>query len=229
MINDSSTMACSEHESKKLLKRYNIPVVNEFLVSTDDDAAKVSEQLGFPVVIKGSGTSLTHKTELGLVHVSVQDKDGVRHACRSIAGKAGNDLEGFLVQPHVHGKREFVAGMFRDPYFGPVIMFGLGGVFTEALSDVIFRIAPLTEGDAEEMINEIRSKALLEDFRGERAVDRRPLVRTLTALSRIALEHTDIREIDINPLLITSEGPPPNTPGRHRCSGPILADGLASA
>jgi len=208
MSKKNSIMACSEYESKQLLKQYNIPVVNEFLVNNDDDAATVSEQLGFPVVIKGSGASLTHKTERGLVHTSVKDKDGVRHACRSIAEAAGNDLEGFLVQPHVRGKREFVAGMFRDPHFGPVIMFGLGGIFTEALSDVTFRIAPLTEGDADEMLNEIRSKALLDDFRGEKAVDRGPLVRTLTALSRIALEHPDIREIDINPLLITSDGSP---------------------
>jgi len=98
--------------------------------------------------------------------------------------------------------------MFRDPHFGPVVMFGLGGVFTEAISDVTFRIAPLTEGDAGEMLDQIKSKALLGAFRGEKAVARDLLIRALTGLSRIALEHPEIKEIDINPLIITSEGDP---------------------
>lgn len=200
--------ALSEYESKKILKKYNIPVVNEILVNNVADAAIESEKIGFPVVVKGSGKSLTHKTELGLVHTFLTDKDAVRRACDKITEKAGGNLEGFLVQPHILGKREFVAGMFRDPHFGPVVMFGLGGVFTEALSDVTFRIAPLTEGDAGEMLDQIKSKALLGAFRGEKAVARDLLIRSLTGLSRIALEQPDIAEIDINPLLITSEGDP---------------------
>jgi len=208
MIKNKNGMAFSEHESKVILKKYNIPVVDEFLAKDAEDALRSAEKIGYPVVLKGSGPSLMHKTERGLVHIYLTHKDAVQKACDKIIEKAGNDLEGFLVQPHIAGKREFVAGMFRDQHFGPVIMFGLGGVFTEALSDVVFRIAPLTEGDAGEMLDQINSKALLGDFRGEKMVERDLIIQTLTGLSHIAVECPDVAEIDINPLTITPEGKP---------------------
>ncbi|MBW1892787.1 MAG: acetate--CoA ligase family protein [Deltaproteobacteria bacterium] len=208
MITNKNGTALSEHESKKLLKQYNIPVVDELLSKDADDALKSAEKIGFPVVIKGAGASLLHKTERGLVHIHLTNKDAVQKACDKTIKEAGDDLEGFLVQPYIEGKREFVAGMFRDQHFGPVIMFGLGGVFTEALLDVTFRVAPLTEGDAGEMLDQINSKALLGDFRGEKTVARNLMIQTLTGLSQIAVECPDISEIDINPLLITPEGKP---------------------
>jgi acyl-CoA synthetase (NDP forming) len=112
------------------------------------------------------------------------------------------------VQPQVSGRREFVAGLFRDDQYGLVVMFGLGGVFMEVLSDVSFRLAPLTASDAREMISEIRSSALLKAFRGEAAVDEKVLIKTLMGLSRIGEECPDVIEIDINPLIITPEGKP---------------------
>jgi acyl-CoA synthetase (NDP forming) len=130
----------------------------------------------------------------------------VRSAAESIQHNAGDDLEGFLVQPHIEGKREWIAGLSYDHQFGPVIMFGAGGILTEAISDVTFRLAPLSPGDAREMIDEIKSSPLLEDFRGEKKVDRSQIVRVLTGLSELAADHPVESEVDINPLIATPTG-----------------------
>ena len=196
----------NEYESKQLLKEYGIPVVNEMTVLNQNDAVDAAEEIGYPVVLKGLGSTLLHKTERNLVHLNLRDPQAVIKAARSIAAEAGHELEGLLVQPQVPGKREFVSGLFQDADFGPVLMFGLGGIFTEILSDISLRLAPLTETDAAEMLDDIKSKSLLGNFRGEKAADRSQLIRTLLGLSRIGMERPDIAEIDINPLLITPTG-----------------------
>ena len=198
--------ALNESESKQLLKAFGIPVVSETVVFNKDDALSASREIGFPVVLKGLGSTFLHKTEQGMVHLNITDSQAAAAAVDSIAMVAGDQLEGFLVQPYIKGNREFAAGIFKDQQFGPVIMFGIGGTFTEALADVTFRLAPITETDAAEMLDEIRAKALLANFRGQSAADRKLLIRTLMGLSRIAVEHADIAEIDINPLLITPDG-----------------------
>lgn len=198
--------ALTEIESKQILIKYNIPVIDEKKALSSDEAALAASDLGFPVVLKGFGSSFLHKTEMGLVHLNLKDSEEVKNAALAIQKNAGDGLEGFLVQPQLQGKREFVAGMFRDPHFGPVIMFGIGGVFTEAFSDVSFRIAPVTENDAERMLEEIRAKVLLNEFRGEKAVNRGQIVKTITGLSRLALEQPQIAEIDINPLIALKDG-----------------------
>ncbi len=202
----SGAGSLNEHESKIVLKAYDVPVVEEISAADADTAVQAAERIGFPVVLKGMGAALSHKTEQGLVHLNLTDSEGIRSAARSITAAAGEDLEGFLVQPLVKGRREFVAGLFRDDQFGPVVMFGVGGIFTEAIKDVAFRLAPLTESDAGEMLDEIRAKALLGSFRGEPAVDLDGLIRTLTGLSKIALDYPEIAEIDINPLLAAPTG-----------------------
>ncbi|MCP4104516.1 MAG: hypothetical protein GY749_03110 [Desulfobacteraceae bacterium] len=199
-------MSLTEAESKQLVSKYGVPVVSETVVPDENKAAASAEDIGFPVVLKGLGSELTHKTEHGLVRVGLTDGASVKQAAKEIAGQAGNALEGFVVQPQVQGKRELVAGLFQDPHFGPVIMFGVGDVFTEALNDVVFRVAPLIEADASEMLDEIRSETLLKDFRGEKAANREQLVRTLTGLSNLAMEQPDIAEVDINPLIIEPDG-----------------------
>jgi len=207
-IVDQSRTALTEYESKNFLKTYGVPVVAENRVSSALHAVETASEIGFPVVLKGLGKNLLHKTENRLVHLNLTDDAAVETAAAKIAENAGDKLEGFLVQPQVNGKREFVAGLFRDDQYGPVVMFGLGGIFTEALKDVVFRLAPLTETDANVMINEIKARALLDDFRGEAAVDRHLLVRTLMGLSKIGTACKDVLEIDINPLIITPEGQP---------------------
>ncbi len=196
----------NEYESKLLLKEYGIPVIHEIVASNEDEAVEAAQKTGFPVVLKGLGATLLHKTERGLVRLNLADPQAVSTAAYAVAKEAGDELEGLLIQPQVEGKREFTAGLFRDKQFGPVIMFGLGGIFAEAFSDVTFRLAPITETDAKEMLDEIKAKSLLGNFRGEKTADRSRLIQTLLGLSRLAMERLDIAEVDLNPLIINPGG-----------------------
>ncbi|MBP7342462.1 MAG: CoA-binding protein [Deltaproteobacteria bacterium] len=201
-----SRTALTEAEAKQVLNLYGVPVINESVALTAEEAVGAAQAFGFPVVVKGLGNKLTHKTEKGLVHLNIKTAEAVREAAGAIAASAGNDLEGYLVAPMIQGKREFVAGLFCDPQFGPIIMFGLGGIFTESIGDVVFRVAPLDEREAESMLDEIRSAKLLGPFRGEAPVCREEIIRTLVALSRLALDWDTITEVDINPLLVKADG-----------------------
>jgi acyl-CoA synthetase (NDP forming) len=198
--------ALTEAEAKEVLKQYGIPVVEEKVVKTIEEAETASETTGYPVVLKGLGSKLTHKTEKGLVKLNLNNKEDVRLAALYIKDAAGDDLEGFLIQPMLQGKREFVAGLFHDEQFGATVMFGLGGIFTEAIGDVVFRIAPVDDSEARKMIDELHAQKLLGEFRGENAPDKDALIKTLVGLSKIGLEIPDIKEIDINPLSVTADG-----------------------
>ena len=152
-IRKKNKTGVNEAEAKALLNEFGVPVVPETVVANYNEAISAAEELGYPVVIKGLGSALAHKTEHGLVHLNLRDSRDIQHAVNAIITAAGDDLDGLLVQPQIQGKRELVAGLFRDPQFGPVIMFGIGGVFTEALADVTFRLAPITESDAADMLD----------------------------------------------------------------------------
>ncbi|MGD9226188.1 MAG: acetate--CoA ligase family protein [Desulfobacterales bacterium] len=205
-IKNMAKPGINEAEAKTLLKEFGVPVVPETVVGDYNEAISAAGELGYPVVIKGLGSALAHKTERGLVHLNLSNSQDIQNALKAIIAAAGDDLDGLLVQPQIQGKRELVAGLFRDPQFGPVIMFGIGGVFTEALADVTFRLAPITETDAADMLTEIRATALLGKYRGEAAIDRKQIIQTLIGLSRIGVELPQIVEIDINPLLASSDG-----------------------
>jgi acyl-CoA synthetase (NDP forming) len=196
----------TEAEAKSVLKCYGIPVVKETVAASPKEAALQAETFGFPVVLKGLGAKLTHKTERGLVHLKLHNKREVLTAAKAIARGAGKDLEGYLVQPYVAGRREFVAGLLFDPHFGPMVMLGLGGVFTEALKDVVFRIAPVDEAEAGRMMDELRSSRLFAPFRGEAGVCRDQIVASLVGLSHLAEECPDVVEVDINPLVVGADG-----------------------
>jgi acyl-CoA synthetase (NDP forming) len=205
-VKKEDRLSLTEAESKILLSAYGIPVVEEDVVTSEDEAVSRSREMGFPVVLKGHGARLTHKTERGLVKVNLRSAFEIRRAYRQIRASAAEDWEGCLIQPLVEGKREFVAGMFRDAQFGPTVMFGLGGVFTEALDDAAFRIAPLFDAQADALLDEIKSSKLLGDFRGEKVADRAQLRQVLLGLSRLGMEHPEIREVDINPLIVMPDG-----------------------
>ena len=196
----------SEAESKSILSSYGLPVVEEVVVATEEQAADAARQTGFPVVVKGLGARLTHKTERGLVRVNLCSVEEVRRAFCEIRDAAGADWEACLVQPQIGGRRELVAGLFRDPQFGACVMFGVGGVLAEAVNDVAFRIAPVDEHQAREMMGEIRAAKLLSAFRGEAAANQEQIISVLTGLSRLALEHPGIAEVDVNPLIVMPDG-----------------------
>lgn len=194
--------ALSEHESKRLLATYGIPVTREAVAADRAGAIAAAREIGFPVALKATGVA--HKTEAGLVALNLGDADAVGDAADAMAAKGAN---AFLVQEMVKGARELVIGMVRDPQFGPSVMFGLGGIFTEILDDVTFRVAPLSLADAHAMLGEIRAARILGAVRGMPPADRDALARALVALGDIARDFDDIREIDVNPLTLRDGAP----------------------
>ncbi len=195
-----------EVAAKQLLAGYGIPVVEEIAVESPAEARAAAERLGFPVVLKGRGAELSHKTELGLVFLGLANGAEVEARAVELLARGLGGLEGFVVQRQVSGRRELVVGLTRDAQFGPVLMLGLGGVFAEALRDVSFALAPLGPGDLEEMITGLRSAALVGAFRGEAAIDRRQLRAVLEGLARLADEHPEIVAVDLNPLVAGADG-----------------------
>lgn len=200
--------ALSEYDSKRLLSAYGVPVTREKLVQTSADAKKAADVLGYPVVLKGCAPDLLHKTEAGLVAVGLGSARDVTDAFKTLTGRAGADFKGgYLVQEMVKGSRELMIGMTRDEQFGPSVMFGLGGIFTEVLEDVSFRLAPLTLSDARDMMNEIRAARILDAVRGMARVDRAALARAIVGVGKAAVDNPEIAEIDINPLIINGSKP----------------------
>jgi acyl-CoA synthetase (NDP forming) len=202
--------ALDEAAGKELFAAYGIPVPAGFVVHSPDEAVRVASGLGYPVVMKGSAAALQHKTDAGLVLLGVSGDQEARDAYRTLetrARAASAVLDGVLVEHMVQGKREFVVGLVRDRLFGPVVMFGLGGIFTEALHDVAFAVAPLSDEDVDELLDSIEARVLLGPFRGSPAVDRPALAAIVKAVARIGEDHPEVREIDINPVLIDGTSP----------------------
>ncbi len=195
-----------EYDSKRFLSCYGIPVSREMIAGNADSAVAEAVKIGFPVVLKASGAQLFHKTEIGGIALNLGSIEEVKKEGERLLKIQGCDA--LLVQEMVKGARELVCGLTRDPQLGPCVMFGLGGIFTELLDDVAFRIAPLTSWDVREMMQEIRSRKIIEPFRGEAAVDINILSKTLVVLGEIGLQFEEISEIDINPLKIRSDGKP---------------------
>lgn len=193
----------------QLVARYGIPVAASHRAPTPDDAVTAAERLEYPVVVKLNGPAIAHKTERGLVRLGLATSGAVRAAAAELLSAATeDDLDvDLLVAQMLVGSRELVAGLHRDPQFGPCVMFGVGGVLTEAVGDVVFRLAPIDRVDAADMLDELRTQPLLGRFRGEPAVDRVALTDVLLALSRIAHEENDVVSVDLNPLLVVDGTP----------------------
>jgi acetyl-CoA synthetase (ADP-forming) len=201
--------ALSEFESKQLLSKYGIPITDERLAKSADDATAAAAEIGYPVVLKACGPEITHKTERQLVEVGIRNAEELRFAFDKISANLGDTpSEGVLVQQMISGERELVLGLIRDPQFGPCVMFGLGGIFTEILKDTSFRVAPITEDEALQMMDDIRAKDILGPVRRMAPADRPRLAKALVGLGQIGVEYEDVAEIDVNPLIIASDGSP---------------------
>src|SRR5437667_4762907 len=200
----------SEHASKALLAGYGVPVAREVLVADAEAAARAAAEIGFPVVVKLCGDAVAHKTERSLVRLGIADAAGVRAAARELlALRRPEDGEvALLVAELVRGRRELIAGVVRDPQFGPCVMLGLGGILAEAIGDVVFAAAPLSATEARRMIGGLRAaRGVLEPLRGEPAVDRDVLAATLVGLGRLVVERADMRSVDVNPLIVRDGKP----------------------
>jgi len=199
--------ALSEYESKQVLASYGIPVTLEELVINPEDLSQAIHKIGYPLVMKGCDAEIAHKTEKGLIRMDVRNEDEARTAFKEITAAMDGAEKAVLVQQMVKGQRELVVGLTRDPQFGPCVMFGLGGIFTEILEDTSFRVAPVEKRDALEMIQEIKAHKILEAIRGMEPVDKDMLADILMAIGRLGIENETVKEIDINPVII-SRGKP---------------------
>ena len=199
----------SEADSKDLLRRYGVPVPSEAVAPDAAAAVAAAERIGYPVAVKLCGPGIAHKTERGLVRLGVADAAAVERAAVDLLARATSEDGdvGLLVSEMVSGNRELIAGVVRDPPFGPCVMLGVGGVLAEAVADVAFRLAPLSDVDAHELIDDLRSQALLGPLRGEPPIDRDRLAELLTGLGRLATEDPAIRSVDLNPLIVAAGVP----------------------
>ena len=197
----------SEYESKLILQAYGIPVTKEILVSGRDETLNAAQQLGFPLVLKGCTPDVSHKTEQGMIKLDIRNEREALTAFDEIAARMNSGKGAVLVQEMIKGARELMVGLTRDKQFGPCVMFGLGGILTEVLEDVAFRLAPLEKRDALEMMAEIKGHKILEAIRGMDAVDKEALANILINVGRIGLENELVNEIDINPLIVRGDSP----------------------
>jgi len=201
-----------EFQAQDLLKAYNLPLPATQLARTSDDAVKAAERIGYPVVLKIASPQISHKSDVDGVRVNLGTADAVRAAFLDITSRAQRlrkdaYISGCLVQAMApKGCKELIVGFKRDPQFGPLILFGLGGVYVEVLKDVSFRLAPLTLNDAQEMIREVKTYPLLRGVRGERPVHFEAIESVLLLMSQLALDFQEIAEAEFNPVLVNEHG-----------------------
>jgi acyl-CoA synthetase (NDP forming) len=200
-----------ETEAKTVCIDYGIPVTKFALARNEAEAVECAGRIGYPVVLKIVSPDIIHKSDVGGVVVGVKDAKGVRDAydqilknVRSHDSKAR--ITGILVQEMAPSSTEVIVGAIKDPQFGPAIMFGLGGIFVEVLKDVTFRIAPITEDEACEMITEVKAYPLLEGYRNTPPADTKAIANILLNTSRLVTDHLEIKELDLNPIMVYQNG-----------------------
>lgn len=201
----------TEIEAKNLLKQAGISVVDTRLAASEDEAVAISREMGFPVVLKIASPDVVHKTDAGGVKLNLKTSAQVAKAFEDIMKSIKNQypeakIQGVSVQKMARPGVEVIIGMSKDAQFGPVIMFGLGGVWVEVLKDVSFRIVPLEPRDAREMIQEIKGRPLLEGYRGQEAVDIANLEKLILKVSGFVEKHPEIKELDLNPVFAYKDG-----------------------
>jgi len=195
----------TEFESKRALKQVGIPVVEARLAKSQKEAVSISQKIGFPVVLKIMSPDVIHKTDSGGVKLDLKNVSEVRNSFTEIMKSVKKQyptavIDGVSVQKMVRPGTEVIVGTSRDAQFGPVIMFGLGGIFVEVLKDVSFRIIPIDRRDAQEMIKEIKGYPLLQGYRGKEPVNIPALVEMILKISNFINENPPIRELELNPV-----------------------------
>src|SRR5574341_1959736 len=200
-----------EREAREVIAAYGFRLPQNTLARTVDEAVAAAREMGFPVALKIVSPDILHKTDVGGVRLNLPDADSVAQGFQAIDASVQRffpnaAIQGIAVQEMVVGGKEVILGMTRDPQFGPLLMFGLGGIYVEVLKDVAFRVAPIGPDEAEAMIREIRSFPLLRGVRGEKPSDLAAIVEALGRLSQLCVDFPEILELDVNPLLVKPEG-----------------------
>ena len=200
-----------ETEAKTICTEYDIPVTKFKLAKNEAEAVRFADEIGYPVVLKIISPDIIHKSDVGGVIVNLKDAKDVRNAYKQISKnvrkhKAKARIVGVLIQEMAPSSTEVIVGAIKDPQFGPAIMFGLGGIFVEVLKDVTFRVAPIAEDEAQEMISEVKAYPLLKGYRNTPPVDIDAITKILLSTSRLVMEHQEIKELDLNPIMVYEKG-----------------------
>jgi acetate---CoA ligase (ADP-forming) len=200
-------LSLSEYESKEVLRANAISATREKLAHDKPEFNDALKEIGFPMAIKAGGQNVNHKTEQGLVYLDIRNEQEAVAACAQIKEALKDEAAPVLIQEMVSGKRELVVGLIKDDQFGTCVMYGVGGILTEAFKDNTFRVAPVSKQEALAMVKDIRANAMLGSFRGMPPVDMDKLAHIIVRVGEIGLENPEIKEIDINPLILSEEGP----------------------
>lgn len=200
-----------EPEAKTVCMNYGIPVTSFKLAKNEQEAVKFAEEIGYPVVLKIVSPDIIHKSDVGGVIINLRNANAVQKAYKQILKnvkkhKAKAKIVGMLVQEMAPASTEIIVGTIKDPQFGQAIMFGLGGIFVEVLKDVTFRIAPITKDEAREMISEVKAYPLLKGYRNMPPADMDIIVEILLNTSKLVTEHEEIKELDLNPIMVYKKG-----------------------
>jgi acyl-CoA synthetase (NDP forming) len=200
-----------EPEAKTVCVEYGIPVTKFKVAKNEAEAVKFAEEIGYPVVLKIVSPDIIHKSDVGGVIVGLKNAQEVRNAYKQILEnvkkhKADAKIVGVLVQEMAPSSTEVIVGAIKDPQFGPALMFGLGGIFVEVLKDVTFRVAPITIDEAREMITEVKAYPLLKGYRNQPPADIEAIVQILLNASRLVMDHQEIKELDLNPIMVYEKG-----------------------
>ncbi len=201
----------NEVEALEVFRAYGIPTISYRITLSEEAAVQAAEELGFPVVLKVLSPDVVHKTDVGGVRVDLRSAAEVEEAYRGIYRSVGErheeaNIQGVLVEPYQKGGQEVIIGMSTDARFGPILMFGIGGIYVEAMMDVAFRVHPVTRTDAEEMIRSVRGFPLLEGIRGETGADLDSLAEVIQRISQLVGDHDRIAELDLNPFMALASG-----------------------
>jgi len=211
VLSKHTNYALGEFETRPILQAYDIPVIPAQFAPTHDEALKIAEQIGYPLVMKIVSPNILHKSDSGGIALNLKNVDEVRTAYNNMFATVKKHqpdavIDGVLIQKMASGGQEVIIGMKRDPNFGPLMMFGMGGIYVELFKDIAFRVAPITQKDAFEMIEETSAGKLLKGIRGDQPSDIAAVVDTLLKLSQLAMNHPQILEIEINPFLVHEIG-----------------------
>jgi acyl-CoA synthetase (NDP forming) len=200
-----------ESEAKTVCAEYGIPVTKFRVAKSEKEAVDFAEEMGYPIVLKVVSPDIIHKSDVGGVLVDLKYAKDIQKAYKQILQnvrkhKADARIVGVLVQEMAPPSTEVIVGAIKDPQFGPALMFGLGGIFVEVLKDVTFRVAPITESEALEMITEVKAYPLLKGYRNLPPADVEAIVRILMNTSQLVMEHQEIKELDLNPIMVYEKG-----------------------
>jgi len=191
-------------EATKLLKTYKIPIIETRKIKKLEEVLNIGNKWGFPLVLKLDSAEILHKTDIGGVITNIQNKKELTKAWQKIKKVATKYKSDVIVQPYIKGV-EIIIGAKKDAVFGPVVMFGLGGIFVEVFRDVSFRVTPLSKKEAQKMIEEIKGYQILKGYRGQKPVNVEQLAEILVSISQIMQNEKNIQEIDLNPVIATEK------------------------